>query len=321
MVSLEVTDENGLSIGPGFRSINLFGRAVQFSASARFGGATNLEANLKDPNFAGDHLSYDLQFFQRDRTNKLDDFAEISTEIGTRLGSYWGEHGRIGGLLNFLSLGSDVDGITNSPDNRDNLPKLGVFLGYDSRDLATNPHVGWWNEADVAKTGGDGDYWTFNFDVRRYQPIVRRHTLALFSLTTLQTGEVGKEIPEYMDFHIGGTNTVRGWHFNSQKGKNQFLNTIEYRYTVFGPRAFSVKGFNLQLGIQLAAFGDLGLAWNHSNEFKTNNFIDGYGFGIRLLVPFVNVIRMDFGFGEPGEGMNFHFALWEKPVMQRARVR
>ncbi len=320
-VSIEVTDENGVSAGPGFRSINLFGRAVQFNASARFGGATNLEANIKDPNFGGDHLSYDVGFFQRDRVNKLDDFNEVSTEIGVRLGRYLGRQGRIGGLFGFLSLGGDVEGVTSSPNNRDNLPKLGGFVGYDSRDLPTNPHAGWWSEADVAKTGGDGDYWTFNLDLRRYQPIIPRHTLALFSLTTLQSGQVGQEIPEYMDFHIGGTNTVRGWHFDSQHGKNQFLNTIEYRYTLLEPGPLAVKGLNLKLGVQLAAFGDLGVAWNHGNELKFDNFIDGYGFGIRLLVPFVNVIRMDFGFGEPGQGMNFHFALWEKPVMQRARVR
>ena len=36
-ISLDVSDENGLSIGPGFKSINLGGRAISLSASARFG--------------------------------------------------------------------------------------------------------------------------------------------------------------------------------------------------------------------------------------------------------------------------------------------
>ena len=45
-ISLEVDDENGLSIGPGFKSINLGGRAISLSASARFGGATSLGTTL-----------------------------------------------------------------------------------------------------------------------------------------------------------------------------------------------------------------------------------------------------------------------------------
>jgi outer membrane protein assembly factor BamA len=214
-----------------------------------------------------------------------------------------------------------VDGITNSETNRDNIPSVGFFLGYDTRDKVSDPRKGWWNEVDVLKNGGDGDYWTVNFDVRRYQPVARRHNLGLFSLATLQTGQVGVEIPIYQDFHIGGTNTVRGWGLDARNGKNQFLNTIEYRYMLMEPRALTVFNFNLHFGMQLAVFGDFGLAWNEKSEFKLDNFIDGYGFGVRFLVPFVNTVRLDFAFGEPGEGMRFHIALFEKSVKQRARVR
>jgi outer membrane protein assembly factor BamA len=145
--------------------------------------------------------------------------------------------------------------------------------------------------------------------------------LGLFSLATLQTGRVGVDIPVHQDFHIGGTNTIRGWGLDSRNGKHQFLNTVEYRYALLQPRPLSISNFNIHFGIQLAAFGDLGLAWNEGNEFKLDDFIDGYGFGIRFIVPFVNMIRLDFAFGEPGEGMRFHIAIFEKAVMQRARVR
>ena len=321
MLSIEVTDENGVSVGPGVRAVNLFGRAVRLNASIRFGGATNAEVRLTDPWFAGEHISYDLHFFQRDRENTLDDFHEVSSEINGRLGRYLGDNGRLGGRLGYLSLGSDRDGVTLSDDNRDNIPSAGLFLGYDNRDLVTDTHRGWWNEFDMSKNSGDADYWTFIFDVRRYQPIAQRHTLALFSLLTLQTGEVGEDIPIYMDFHIGGTNTIRGWDLGARSGKNQFINTVGYRYSLVKPRPFKVFGTQLHLGLQLAAFGDFGSAWDESKEFKWDNFIDGYGFGLRLLVPFVDMIRMDFGWGEPGGGLRFHFALFEKPVMQRSRVR
>ena len=323
IVSLEVSDENGVSVGPGFKSLNLAGRDISLSASARFGGSTNFEATVENPWFAGDHLSYRIEFFHRDRRNEMDDFDETATELDLRLGSYLGENGRIGGRLHFLSLGSDSPGITLSPDNRDNIAALGFFAGYDSRDFWTNPHRGWWNEIEVSKSGnllgGDVDFWTFNFDVRRFQPLADQHILALFTLTTLQTGEVGETIPLHQDFHLGGSNSIRGWGLDSTKGKNQFINTIEYRYEWVPPRARKVFGFNFYLGVQLALFGDFGVAWN--DRAQKNRWLDGYGLGIRFLVPFVDMIRVDFAFGEPGEGVGSHIGIQEKAVMQRRRVR
>ena len=152
-------------------------------------------------------------------------------------------------------------------------------------------------------------------------PIINRHTLALFSLLTLRTGGVGDEIPLHQDFHIGGTNSVRGWELDSRRGKNQFLNTAEYRFTLVEPKVLGLFGLTLDVGLQFAAFADLGIAWNQSDEFKKENFIGGYGFGLRFLVPFVNMFRFDFGFGEPGESFKVHIGAFAKPVAQRVRVR
>ena len=323
--SLDVSDEDGLSIGGGLRAVNLRRRAITFVALARFGGSTQIETFLENPWFAGNHMSYRVDAFYRDRANDLDDFHEKSLDLGLRLGSYWGENGRIGGRLGFLTLASDTDGITLSPDNRDNVPTVGFFLGYDDRDAQAEPHHGWWSEFEVAKNGGflggDGDYWSFVIDVRRFQPIARDHTLAFFSLATFLTGEVGEEIPVYLDYHLGGTNTVRGWSIGSERGKNQFINTFEYRYDLLSRRDFAPFGFRMYLGIEIAAFADFGIAWDEPEQFSTRNLLDGYGVGFRLWVPYVNLLRFDVGFGEPGEGMRVHVAIDQKPVMQRRRVR
>jgi len=145
--------------------------------------------------------------------------------------------------------------------------------------------------------------------------------LAFFSLTTLQTGTVGIEIPVHQDFHLGGTNTIRGWDLNSSVGKNQLINTAEYRYTLMKPRDFSVKGFTVYFGVQLAGFADVGIAWNDSSEFRREDFSAGIGFGVRLLVPFIDVFRLDFAYGEPGQGLRRYVGTSPKPVRQRQRVR
>ena len=99
------------------------------------------------------------------------------------------------------------------------------------------------------------------------------------------------------------------------------INTAEYRYNLMKPRAVGFKGFGVYVGLELAAFVDLGIAWNENRDFKADNFIGGYGFGLRLLVPFVDSIRIDFALGEPGKGLRSHFGLLEKAVKQRERIR
>jgi outer membrane translocation and assembly module TamA len=86
------------------------------------------------------------------------------------------------------------------------------------------------------------------------------------------------------------------------------------------PKTIQVKGFGFFLGLHLAGFADAGSAWTESSQF-TKNFIGGGGFGIRLVVPFINIIRFDFGFGQSGKGMTNHFGIREKADYHRLRVR
>ena len=84
-----------------------------------------------------------------------------------------------------------------------------------------------------------------------------------------------------------------------RRGRNQFIGTFEYTYVLQPVRAFTVAGLNLYAGLQLVGFGDLGLAWNDASDPEASPALDGYGFGLRVLVPFVDVIRLDVAWGEP----------------------
>jgi len=73
--------------------------------------------------------------------------------------------------------------------------------------------------------------------------------------------------------------------------------------------------------VQVVGFADLGLAWNSNDDFDTSAAIDGYGVGVRFLVPFVDVIRIDVGWGQPGRGAIGYFGVSLKAARQRQRVR
>jgi hemolysin activation/secretion protein len=120
---------------------------------------------------------------------------------------------------------------------------------------------------------------------------------------------------------VGGSNSLRGWELGVRSGKNQFLNTVEYRYNFFEPRSLRILGLSFYLGAQLAAFADLGYVWNSAPEFMPGKFLGGAGFGLRLIIPYVGLSRLDLAWGQPGLGVRFCLGSYEKPVRQRERVR
>lgn len=87
------------------------------------------------------------------------------------------------------------------------------------------------------------------------------------------------------------------------------------------PQPLSRSFFTGYVGLQLAAFAAFGQAWTSAEDFGLDGFIDGYGVGLRVLIPFVDAVCLDVAWGQPGEGLTFHFGIYPKAVMQRQRVR
>jgi outer membrane protein assembly factor BamA len=327
-ISVKITDENGVSAGGGVKSPNLLGKDIFFSGRLVVGGELEAEVWIENPWVFGNHIGYKFEYYHRERNNLIGDFFETADELYFRVGGHLAEHGRLGGSLEFLRVHSDHDGVTLSPDNNDYVSRFGVYVGYDSRDAFSNTRAGWWNEVaytrEIRILKNSSNFNQLDIDLRRYQPIPfwDRHILAFFSLMTLRTGTVGETVAPWQQFGIGGTNTIRGWEFAHQKGKNQFINTIEYRISIIRPSLLQLPfDINYRGGLQFAVFGDLGIGWNEQEQLVASNFIGGGGFGIRFLVPILGMLRLDFGWGQAGQGVFLHLGAWEKPVVTRRRVR
>jgi len=184
-VSFQYTEENGFSAGPALSASNLLGRDIQLSGRAHFGGTQTYWARLSYPWITGNHISLDFYGAHLVRDDTLRGFEERSDELTPWLGTYLGDHGRLRGAVSLFRMRSDVDDVTLSPDNDDTLVRLGVALGWDSRDSWRSPHRGWQNELEVWRTGGflggDGDFWSMNLDIRRFQPGGQRGTVVAAS--------------------------------------------------------------------------------------------------------------------------------------------
>jgi outer membrane protein assembly factor BamA len=316
-ISIAVTDEDGASAGPALKLLSVRGHPYDISLTARFGGSTLFEFSEASPKLTKTPLWHSAKLALRDRFNKLEEFNERSLDLDTRAGLRRSERFDIGAMFQVYRVSSDEAGVTISPEGVDTLVSAGAIAEYDGRNSRQDPSQGWWSSADALWRTGTGGYATLDIDVRRYQRLASRHILLGTSLLTLQPGTPGA-VPAYADYALGGSNTVRGWGFNARRGKNQFINSVEYRYTVADTRSFRVFGVGLYAGLALAAFGDAGTAWTESDDFSAG-VIGGGGIGLRIFLPFVNMIRLDFALGD-GDA-HAHLGINEKSVAQRNRVR
>lgn len=305
-------EQNGFSGGVGVSSPNFLGRGMTLSAKAVFGGTTNFFFRGANPWIAGDHFSAEVYASHSERENTILEFDQIDDRVELDFGYYLGRHGRMRGSIGYRGVESDVTGITLNPRGRDEMLQLGLSLGYDSRDSWRVPHSGWHAEASTTWLAGDADTQEISLDARRYQPIADGHTLVIGPLASLQTGTVGAQIPSYQQYFLGGANSVRGYQLEELgkriQGRRRLLLNSEYRWLVVPVRPLRVLKWSVAVGVEVAAFADLGTVWNDSGDFGPETTRFGYGLGARILFPLVEMIRFDLGVSEYGD-LEFNFGI------------
>jgi outer membrane protein assembly factor BamA len=327
-VGFAYTEENGFSAGPGISALNLTGRQISLRGRVYFGGTTQYWGRATWPWITGNHVSGGLYFAHLRRHDELNQFEETSDEISPRLGTYLGEHGRLNGMFSLFRMRSDTPGKTLSDDNEDLLLRVGASAAWDTRDSWRSPRRGWQNEVELWRTGGglggDGDFWTLNVDLRRWQPTAPRQRLMVSGLLSLQSGVVGKDLPAYLQYHMGGANSIRGYDVTTLGatlyGKNQLIGTAEYAFNLKPLGRVDIFRWSLRLGLDLALLADVGSAWSEPAQLGWRRTRAGVGAGFRLLVPGPEMLRFDVGWSPEG-GFHFHFAGGSKPDAQRKRLR
>ena len=143
--------------------------------------------------------------------------------------------------------------------------------------------------------------------------------MAAFALASFQTGEVGDTLPDTCSSRWAAPILSAA---GASARAPAAISSSARRSTTFVARQvapFSIFGLNAYGGLQLVAFADTGLAWNHRADRQSA--ITGYGAGLRVLVPFVDLVRIDVAWGEPGEGAAVYFGISLKAARQRQRVR
>ena len=132
------------------------------------------------------------------------------------------------------------------------------------------PRRGWQNELELWYTTGNGDFWSMNLDLRRWIPLAKGQRLLVSSLTSLQSGTVGVDLPQYLIYRMGGANSIRGYSIEelgrTLYGKDQMIGTLEYSLNLLPLRRWDIWKFALRLGLDFAVFTDAGIAWSEPQD-------------------------------------------------------
>ena len=179
---------------------------------------------------------------------------------------------------------------------------LELSLIYDTRDLRSYPSTGWFNRFQFYQYGlfeNYNDYENIVLDLRKYFSIGPIILAGRFYQNSLF-----RQIPVYRLNYIGFTERIRGYFYEVWEGKHVQTGSIETRFNIIPIHYFSLDLpaippqylRNLKIGLSAALFVDTGIVWDYSDEYQYDNFKTGFGFGLHIHLPYVEIFRVDIGF-------------------------
>jgi len=300
-------DWSKLSYGAGLMHLNFRGRAEILNGIFWLGYDPLVQLDYTNPWVGGrHHLSLGTNlFYQKKRSKHYENKKVNENHFGFKwsLGKRLGHHTHVSLRLGYreITFSPSIPGQTLSADGRDHLPSLDLFLTLDYRDLREYPHRGWYASFSALKTGFPSltaDYFRYGCDLRKYFPIGRSPTLALRTTFFLSRGK----IPIYDRVYLGYDERVRGHFYETYEGENWALASVAFRFPLLPIRYFDLADLpqmqNLKFGLSMGCFVDTGVTWFQDEKLKRSMFHSGYGFGLHVHLPYIQLLRFELAFDE-----------------------
>ncbi|MBC7319986.1 BamA/TamA family outer membrane protein [bacterium] len=305
---LAYSTREGVSLVLGIRDSNLFGTGRNLGLYLNIGfTAHDVTINYTEPYIFGTTgtLNSSLIWRQADTTDIIE-----NTEV-----SYLEDRKTLELVLdkpinNELkgSIGFSYNDINYQAKEGETLPDIiksgissAVVLGIakDTRDVILNPTKGDYYGLNLKQgggiLGGDFNFTKINLDLRWYFPISDKDTFAINYLWGLGFGE----LPYIEKFSVGGVNSVRGLPENWRKSDYVELLSLEYRNKI-------------QDNIFGVIFIDLGNGWKTGETINPVDLYTGIGLGLRIMIPPMGLLRLDYGWGSYDWQGRFYFSIGQK---------
>ncbi|MDZ7315962.1 MAG: BamA/TamA family outer membrane protein [candidate division KSB1 bacterium] len=263
-----------------------------------------------NPWIGGDrHFFYKIQVLsaaQRSKMLNMERFDETHRGVGLIFGRQWGYHTSLYLQAAYEEIGYPADKrhLLPSGSSRQSLPSIGAAFLYDRRDLYEYPRSGYY-----FRLFAEQYYWPeqvncllYGADCRSYFKLTSALSLALRLDLELSAGEV----PVFKRRYLGYLERVRGRFFEAREGENLALFSSEFRFPILPIRYLDLSGTGIDLGkyqrdlpfgLSGAFFFDAGEVWWNRPAFNASSGLAGYGAGLHVHLPYVELLRIEYAFG------------------------
>lgn len=305
---LAYSTKDGLSLILGIKDSNLFGTGRNLGLYLNIGlTAHDVTLNYTEPYIFGTTgtLNSSLIWRQADTTDIIEN-AEIS---------YLEDRKTLELVLDRPvnkdlkgSIGFSYNDITYQAKEGETLPDIiksgvssAIVLGVakDTRNVLINPTKGDYYGISLKQgggiLGGDFNFTKISLDLRWYYPISDKDTFAINYFWGLGFGE----LPYIEKFSVGGVNSVRGLPENWKKSDYVELLSLEYRNKI-------------QDNVFGVIFLDFGNGWKSGETINLLELYTGVGLGLRIMIPPMGLLRLDYGWGSYDWQGRFYFSIGQK---------
>jgi len=328
-VKVKEKSTGSLSVGGGYSSVdkiigmveltqaNLFGAGQMLKLKGEIGTKmNNAELTFRDPWFLDKPISFGASIYKNQRD--YPDFHRRAVGLEVSLGKRFWEYWNAGIAYNLeqvdvsdISSGASV--VVQDQFGKTITSAISPSIVRDTRDNYIDPTRGSLNGlyTTFAGFGGDNKFIKGVIDSGWYYPFIYDTTIHLRGRIGWIEGIMGKTVPLYENFYVGGLSTVRGlaWGEAGPKdtatnepigGTKELVLNAEYIFPII--KELKIKG---------VVFVDWGSA-SASNQAITHDLRYTTGTGVRWISPF-GPVRIEWGFniarrnGEAASKVEFSF--------------
>jgi len=312
---VEDRDWSKLTYGFGLANDNLRGLNEKLYLSVLFGYRPGFKAAYYNPWIGGSwHLTGSVFVQKYSIPNRIEEFDEKHLYIAVSSGKYWTRYlySRFIFYRDAINVNSASATFMESATKQDINYGLFFINTYDTRDLYAYPGKGLYAQLQIQKSGFFTDninYTKYDIDLRSYFPWKK-----LIFASRLFTRFSQGRLPIYDGIFFGYNNRIRGHFSEIYSGRHLMTGGAALRFPLLKVRYFSMPSAfvpesstqNMKFGINGGLFAESGIIWNRREEFRTENFITGFGLGVHFLLPYIEVLRLDMAFNEK---LNHEFIL------------
>ncbi len=320
---IEYSEASGFSYGASIVHVNFRGVNEKLSLGLITGKETTYFFTFINPWILEDHVSLRGKFYQYHTQNPVYNYhyQENGFYVGT---------GYFNNKYHKYKLEIGVELINLDTTNNDftqreyEVLKSKFNYQYDTRDIYIDPTSGQLFSISILPkyylySSELSYYRTFLYNTWYFMLSEKLNNLVL-SLKSAALLQHSQSFPIFANIYLGGEDFVRGYSPNPNENKypantliegyNILFQAIQLQHTLFEKKDYG----NVEMGMDLVYFVDMGIASDTYSSFQIKNLIIGYGLGLRLFTSGIGTIRVDIGFNpyggwfwHPSDGTGHHY--------------